>query len=309
VRTSAPKAKSELEKAQEAFARAEEVGIEEGDEGIVETRMLRASEVRELLESAAEYEAQPPPMPAQPEITEPGAPPQPAPPAMPTPKDLEEGILGAQSSLVDKPAPPPTPTPPTEPMTTPAGPPAAAAPIPPTTPGPPAAKPPPAAPPPTPVAPMPAAPAPSSVPIAQQIIPEVEVIEMKIPDSEYLKDKKISSTLTDLRHLHVELKQANTDLATVNAHLENDVQNCRNSAEVKRIHYESIQEQARLAKEEWNASDKEYRAAQDRKKKEISTRQKRIEKIKKSISKAESTVDKRVRDLEKEKKAQQEKAK
>jgi chromosome segregation ATPase len=115
--------------------------------------------------------------------------------------------------------------------------------------------------------------------------------------------------LTDLRHLHVELKQANTDLATVNAHLENDVQNCRNSAEVKRIHYESIQEQARLAKEEWNASDKEYRAAQDRKKKEISTRQKRIEKIKKSISKAESTVDKRVRDLEKEKKAQQEKAK
>ena len=36
VRTSAPKAKSELEKAREAFARAEEVGIEEGDEGIVE---------------------------------------------------------------------------------------------------------------------------------------------------------------------------------------------------------------------------------------------------------------------------------
>ncbi|MHA2042933.1 MAG: hypothetical protein ACW975_13850, partial [Candidatus Thorarchaeota archaeon] len=191
---------------------------------------------------------------------------------MPTPKDLEEGILGAQSSLVDKPAPPAAPTPPAEPITAPGGPPAPAAPIPPTTSEPPADKPPPAAPAPAPAAPIPAAPAPSSIPIAQQVIPEVEVIEMKIPDSEYLKDKKISSTLTDLRHLHVELKQANTDLDTVNAHLDNDVQNCRNSAEVKRIHYESIQEQARLAKEEWNASDKEYRAAQDRQKKEISTR-------------------------------------
>jgi chromosome segregation ATPase len=139
------------------------------------------------------------------------------------------------------------------------------------------------------------------VPAAQQIVPEVEVIEMKISDAEYLKDGKISTTLTDLKHLYIELKQANSDLSTVDAHLENDVHNCRNSAEVKRIHYESIQEQARLAKEEWNAADKEYRAAQDRKKKEISTRQKRIEKIQKSINKAESTVEKRVRDLDKEK--------
>ncbi|MHA2117878.1 MAG: hypothetical protein ACW98J_03070 [Candidatus Thorarchaeota archaeon] len=315
VRTSAPKAKSELEKAREAFAKAEEVGIEEGDSGIVETRMLRASEVRELLESAAEFEAQPPPMPAQPEMTEPGASPQPAAPAMPTPKTLEEGILGAKSSLVDKPAPPSAPTPPAEPIITPespsaapAGPPAPAAPTPPTTPEPPVAKPPPTA---LAPAPAPAAAAPTSVPVAQQIIPEVEVIEMKIPDSEYLKDGKISSTLTDLRHLHLELKQANTDLGTVTAHLDNDVHNCRTSAEVKRIHYESVQEQARLAKEEWNASDKEYRAAEDRRKKEILTRKKRIEKIQKSISKAESTVEKRVRDLEKEKekKAQQEKGK
>ena len=35
VRTSEPRIKSELEKAKEAFARAEEVGIEEGTEGIV----------------------------------------------------------------------------------------------------------------------------------------------------------------------------------------------------------------------------------------------------------------------------------
>jgi hypothetical protein len=300
--------KSELEKAREAFARAEEVGIEEGDEGIVETRMLRASEVRELLESAAEYEAEPPPMPAQPEVTEPGAPPQPAPPAMPTPKDLEEGILGSQSSLVEKPVPPASPSPPPETSGPPSGSPPAAAPAapkPPAAPATPAPTPKPPTPtekpPPTAPTPAPAAVPPPSVPIAQQVIPEVEVIEMKISDPEYLKDKKISSTLTDLRHLHIELKQANTDLDTVTAHLENDVQNCRNSSEVKRIHYESIQEQARLAKEEWTAAEKEHRAAQDRKKKEISTRRKRIDKIQKSIKKAESTVEKRVKDLDKQK--------
>jgi len=45
------KKKSELEKAQEAFAKAETVGIDEAEgSGIIETRMLRASEVRELLE-------------------------------------------------------------------------------------------------------------------------------------------------------------------------------------------------------------------------------------------------------------------
>ncbi|MFW9889753.1 MAG: hypothetical protein ACFFER_16315, partial [Candidatus Thorarchaeota archaeon] len=161
-----------------------------------------------------------------------------------------------------------------------------------------------AKPPPTTPAPAPVAAPPPSVPVAQQVIPEVEVIEMKISDPEYLKDKKISSTLTDLRHLHLELKQANADLAAVAAHLENDVQNCRNSTEVKRIHYESIQEQARLAKEEWSAAEKEYHAAQDRQKKEMSTRQKRIDKIQKNISKAESTVEKRVRDLDKEKEKQ-----
>ncbi|MHA1927654.1 MAG: hypothetical protein ACTSV2_03630, partial [Candidatus Thorarchaeota archaeon] len=42
---------SELDKARAAFAKAETVGIDEPDgSGVIETRMLRASEVRELLE-------------------------------------------------------------------------------------------------------------------------------------------------------------------------------------------------------------------------------------------------------------------
>ncbi len=41
---------TELEKAQEAFRRAEEVGFDEPSSGVVESRMLRASDVRGLLE-------------------------------------------------------------------------------------------------------------------------------------------------------------------------------------------------------------------------------------------------------------------
>ena len=82
--------KTELEKAQEAFARAEDVGIaEETGEGIVETRMLRASEVRELMDSAASW-SEPAPTPSQPSETSDGLKP-PAAPAMPSPKDIERG--------------------------------------------------------------------------------------------------------------------------------------------------------------------------------------------------------------------------
>ncbi|NHJ14329.1 MAG: hypothetical protein EAX95_11670 [Candidatus Thorarchaeota archaeon] len=103
--------KSELEKAQEAFARAEEVGIDEEGDGVIETRMLRASEVRELLESSAEMEAElsremvdsPPIMmegsePLSPEAAEMMK------PAVPSPKAVEEQILGAQSAFVSKPS-------------------------------------------------------------------------------------------------------------------------------------------------------------------------------------------------------------
>jgi hypothetical protein len=90
------KPKSEFEKAKEAFAKAETVGIDEpGGSGIIETRMLRASEVRELLEGpgmmAGGEEVPPPTMmagsePLSPEaahLMPPAGPPVPEPVAVP----------------------------------------------------------------------------------------------------------------------------------------------------------------------------------------------------------------------------------
>jgi hypothetical protein len=105
------KRKTELEKAREAFERAEHVGIDEAaGSGIVESRMLRASEVRELLEQTAEYSTAEEQAPTLMEGSEP-FPPDAAhltAPAMPTPADVEYSILGAKSTLVEHPTAAPT---------------------------------------------------------------------------------------------------------------------------------------------------------------------------------------------------------
>ncbi|MFX1330949.1 MAG: zinc finger Ran-binding domain-containing protein [Promethearchaeota archaeon] len=92
--------KSELEKAREAFARAEDVGIDEEGTGVIETRMLRASEVRELLEATQASADAPAPMmmegsesltPEEMELMQ---------PTMPKAESLEEQILGSHSAFV-----------------------------------------------------------------------------------------------------------------------------------------------------------------------------------------------------------------
>ncbi|MGY5875934.1 MAG: hypothetical protein RTU30_09325 [Candidatus Thorarchaeota archaeon] len=95
--------KSELEKAREAFARAEEAGIDESGTGVIEPRMLRASEVKELLEG-------PEAMAARGEIPTPtmmeGSEPLPAEaehmiaPSAPTTDQIESSILGSKSAYV-----------------------------------------------------------------------------------------------------------------------------------------------------------------------------------------------------------------
>ncbi|MFX1367187.1 MAG: hypothetical protein ACFFAY_01120 [Promethearchaeota archaeon] len=291
VRKSPPKVKSELEKAREAFARAEEVGIEEGPEGIVETRMLRASEVRELMEGAAQMAEEAAMQPQTPTDYSDSAAPQPVAPVAPSPQDLEEGILGSKSALVDKPKPTPIARQAPEPVSPFAQPESTPVAAPEPQPTAPAAKAP---------IPEPVAKAPAITP-TPNVVPEVEVLEMKIKDPAYLEDVSISGTLTDLRHLHSELKQVKSDLDIVQGQLDAEVLNARNAAQVSKLKYEGLQEQTQLAKDEYSTAEKEYRMAEDRRKKEISTREKRMKDIMKRISKGESIIEKRIHTLDKEK--------
>jgi len=99
---SAPGSKqmSELEKAQAIFAKAELAPIDEGSSsGIVEPRMLRASEVKEFLEGPTEVEA-PVAVINDSTVAPTGPVTEPPPIAPPSTEDMEAQILGSMSTLV-----------------------------------------------------------------------------------------------------------------------------------------------------------------------------------------------------------------
>jgi len=299
------KPKSELEKAKEAFARADKVGIEETGEGIIETRMLRASEVQELmgeLESQRQTSTAPPPSaPATPPpstmhvspASSPTSPPpstMQVPPATPPPQSVPsrtEPVKLEPSAPIQK-----TTAPHPEMAVTP--------------------EPKPASPPQRP--PMPdfsarasSTTAPSAKPVAtptKTSIPEIQSILSSVTDPEYLQDSQIRDTVNDLTNLHTEMMQFNSDLDAVRSRLESEVRDYWNVAEVKRIHFESIEEELRLAKQEWNDSIKVYQQAEKRMKNEVSSREKRIKDIEKRIEKTEGNIEKRVKELDKEKEKQ-----
>ena len=261
------KPKSEMEKAKEAFAKADQVGIEEEGEGIIETRMLRASEVQELMgemESQHEAPAAPPPATMN---TPPASPPPAAGP--PGTAQVAESPPAKMATPDPRPAaPPPMPDLATKaPSTT-------------TPPATPAAK-------------------PTATPISA-----IESVLSQLTDRAYRQDPQIQGIVNDLTNLHTELAQFNSDLDSVRARLESEVRDYWNVAEVKRIQFESVEEQLRLSKQEWNDATKVYQQSAKRMKNELTSREKRIKDIQKRIEKAEGSIGKRAKDLDKEKEKQ-----
>jgi hypothetical protein len=276
------KPKSEMEKAREAFAKADKIGIEDEGEGIIETRMLRASEVQELM---GDLERQKPVAEPQQTIS---------PPASQAPMGPPSGTAGlppgaapsAQPSSPPKVAPqaPPVQQSKPTPMEKPVG--MAPSPEPkPTMSAPSATQPP------TPKRDVP----------SKARIPKVDALMSEIADSEFLKDTIIRDSFNDLTNQYTELAQFKTDLNSVSSRMESEVQDYWNLAEVKRINFESLEEQTRLAKQEWTDSSKVYQTAKKRLDNETSSREKRIKDLDKRIEKTEDSIRKRIKELEKEK--------
>jgi hypothetical protein len=268
--TSSSSGKSEMEKAKEAFARAEGVGIDEANgSGIVEPRMLRASEVRELMGEGAVISQDPKPA-AQPAPSITPTPPTATPPHVSTP---------AQARPIPTATPPAAPSMPpgvdatTQPTPTPRPSPTAA----PTTNKPEPAvistlrveNPPPPVPPNIqvkPPTPAPIANSPSSINLDARV-PEIEEILSQVTEPEDLQDGKIKDLVASLTTQHAELRKVKEDLAKISVRLDEFVRSCFNDAEVKRIHYESLCEQERFAKQEYDSSKKEYERVDKRRKK------------------------------------------
>jgi septal ring factor EnvC (AmiA/AmiB activator) len=98
---------------------------------------------------------------------------------------------------------------------------------------------------------------------------------------------------------HAELRKVKEDLTSVSLRLDEFVRSCQNDAEVKRIHYESLCEQERFAKQEYESAKKEYERVDKRRKKEVSGLEAKVKNVEKNISKSEDAVKKRIAELDK----------
>jgi len=296
--------RTELEKARNAFHRADQVGIEEGDGGIVEPRMLRASEVRELMASMANLQdetiTREPELKIQPELSPQRASETGIPPIV-IPQPIEGDITNTEPILVDQPAPvsklPLKAESRMEPQggevgTLPKSPPRAMPAL--------QAKEPIAEVAPQPVAPQPVIEA-AAIVQTQEIENKTELPLTRIHDPEYLNDAKLGPMLLDHKIIHNELKQIESELNSVRLHQNAEVQKYHNAAETKRIHYGSLKEQLNQAKQELIDAGKEYYESENRRKKEVGSREKQFKKLQKSISKSEAAIEKRIRELDSKK--------
>jgi len=130
-------------------------------------------------------------------------------------------------------------------------------------------------------------------------VPEIEEVLAQVTEPEDLQDNKIKDLVAQLTHQHAELRQVKDDLVNVSARLDDFVRSCQNDAEVKRIHYESVSEKMRIAKQEYESAKKEYERVDKRRKKEVSTLENRVKNVEKSISKSKDAVKKRISELDK----------
>ncbi len=300
--TSSSKGKSEMEKAREAFARAEEIGIREEGGDIVETRMLRASDVRELMHEVATQPQTPqrpaettPSQPMQRPLQTPREPTRPMPSkATPVGTPIEQARVQPATTPVSpsfaKSEPPRMTSAPSDTAFSPdrqstlmqqhpqGRPPLQAA-----------------------SNALSAEPATiSSLSKARDApIPEMDTIRACITQPEDLLDSKIKDGITELTSLHREKQQVLADQTAIGSQLDARVRESQNKAELKRLHYESINDQMRLAKQEWDDAKEELDKADNREKRELSALDDRVKNIQKRIEKAEGAVNKRVGDLNK----------
>ena len=293
VRTgSTSSGKSEMEKAKETFAKAETVGFEEADgSGIVEPRMLRASEVRELMSEGSVLPQETVPKPAPPVVPPVATPP----PLSPEPPQTTPYV-----------APPTPPVPDAEPEVIPeVGPKAAPAPSmnklePLEEKATPSIETPPPAPRTTIEPPIqePVVTSAASISLDTRV-PEIEDVLAHVSEPEDLQDSKIKDHVANLTHQHAELRQVRADLTSISTRLDAFVRSCLNDSEIKRIHYESVNEQMRFAKKEYETAKKEYERVDKKRKKEISSLDGRIKSVEKNISKSENALKKRISELDK----------
>jgi hypothetical protein len=152
----------------------------------------------------------------------------------------------------------------------------------------------------------PSAPAPQSQlqidELTQEATEKVEALLAKIPRHEYLEDSIIQKIIADFKASHLGLRKHEVELDDVRSHWDERVRQVMNTEETKRIQFEGLVEQTKIAKTEYELAVKNRKNIEKVRKNEISSKEKHIKETNKTINQVEKALERRVRDLEKERK-------
>ncbi len=158
-----------------------------------------------------------------------------------------------------------------------------------------------------PSSPEPPAPRPKEA-IMHDYAPDVPPSAVAEAVYEVARDEKIRSIDSDIKAYTIELGQLNSELDKLRARLDSEVDRYLTVAETKRTHFEGLERELSLAKNEYKEASKEHKNSEKRRKKELSEAEKRIRNSEKRIKKAENARQKRVDKLEKERRKREEEA-
>lgn len=139
------------------------------------------------------------------------------------------------------------------------------------------------------------------MPPATRTSPSLAPQSTVLSPSKYPDDSRIREIESDIAHFRNQCQDLETELERTRSRLDEEVERYGAAAESKKVRAETLDEDARRAKSEWNEADKEYRRVKSKRDKEVSDAQKRIDDQTKRIKNAEAARDKRIRELDKEK--------
>jgi len=112
-------------------------------------------------------------------------------------------------------------------------------------------------------------------------------------------DSIIRELKADIVHYEQQMQQLEAELDALKLDHEGERKWLRTVAETKRIRVETMEEDLKKAKDEYSEADKELQSAENRMKKEVKESEKRIDAQKKRIKDAEKNLEKRQKEIEK----------
>jgi chromosome segregation ATPase len=131
-------------------------------------------------------------------------------------------------------------------------------------------------------------------------IPEADAMLSLLTDPSRLQDDHVMQIVAELGNLRREMRKTESDLVNLTSKLDTDLLNLRNLIQVKRMMYDTLQQQVRVIKQEWSEAYDEYQRTEQQRRTERAAMERQIDDLRKRIEKGREALEKRIHELERE---------